>query len=118
VFRGDTLEETESPDRSHPRLHSVLIVQGAPCIGRTLGELGLASLGIEVTAIRHRGVRSLSPGADTKIEQGDVVVLFGPDDTIGAAEIRLFRVEITAIGKGVRMMRGALLAGRGELFEP
>lgn len=91
VFRGESQEEGESSDRSHPRLHSVLVVQGAPCIGRTLGELALATLGIEVTAIRRRGVKSLSPAAETTIEQGDVVVLFGPDDTIGAAEIRLLQ---------------------------
>jgi CPA2 family monovalent cation:H+ antiporter-2 len=66
-------------------------VQGASSIGRTLGELGLAAMGVEVTAIRRRGVKSLSPGAETCIEQGDVVVLFGPDDTLGAAEIRLLQ---------------------------
>jgi CPA2 family monovalent cation:H+ antiporter-2 len=91
VFRGEPLEEGDFVDRSHPRLHSVLVVQGASSIGRTLGELGLAAMGVEVTAIRRRGVKSLSPGAETCIEQGDVVVLFGPDDTLGAAEIRLLQ---------------------------
>jgi CPA2 family monovalent cation:H+ antiporter-2 len=91
VFRGETQDEGESAERLHPRLRSVLVVQGAPSIGRTLGDLGLAEPGIEVTAIRRRGVRSLSPSADTRIEQGDVVVLFGPDDTVGAAEMRLLQ---------------------------
>jgi K+/H+ antiporter YhaU regulatory subunit KhtT len=36
-------------------------------------------------------VKSLSPSPETRIEQGDVVVLFGPDDTLGAAEIRLLQ---------------------------
>ncbi len=91
VFRGDTEDESEAADRLHPRLHSVLIVQGAPSIGRTLGDLGFSELNIEITAIRRRGVKSLSPAADTRIEQGDVVVLFGLDDTLGAAEIRLLQ---------------------------
>jgi len=91
VFRGDMLEEGEGSERPHARLHSVFVVQGALSIGKTLGELQLADLGVEITAIRRRGVKSLSPGADTQIEQGDVVVLFGPDDTIGAAEIRLLQ---------------------------
>ena len=91
VFRGQPLEEGDFVDRSHPRLRSVLITQGAPSVGRTLGDLGLAAMGVDVTAIRRHGVKSLSPGPDTCIEQGDVVVLFGPDDTIGAAEIRLLQ---------------------------
>jgi CPA2 family monovalent cation:H+ antiporter-2 len=91
VFRGDALEEGDSMDHMHPRLHSVLVVPGAPSIGLSLAELGLGAMGVEVTAIRRRGAKSLSPGLDTKVEQGDVVVLFGPDDTIGAAEIRLLQ---------------------------
>jgi CPA2 family monovalent cation:H+ antiporter-2 len=91
VFRGELEDDGEASDRAHPRLHSVLIVPGSPSIGRTLAELNLSALGIEVTAIRRRGVKSLAPSADTRIEQGDVVVLFGADDVIGAAEIRLLQ---------------------------
>ena len=91
VFRGEPLDEGDFVERSHPRLHSVLIVQGAPSVGRTLSDMGLAGMGIEVTAIRRRGVKSLSPAPDTLIEQGDVIVLFGPEDTLGAAEIRLLQ---------------------------
>ena len=91
VFRGEPLDEGDFVDRSHPRLHSVLIVQGAPSVGHTLGDMGLSAMGIEVTAIRRRGVKSLSPVPDTLIEQGDVIVLFGPEDTLGAAEIRLLQ---------------------------
>jgi hypothetical protein len=36
-------------------------------------------------------VKSLSPAPDTILEQGDVMVLFGSDDTIGAAEIQLLQ---------------------------
>jgi CPA2 family monovalent cation:H+ antiporter-2 len=91
VFRGDAPEPSDAAERGHPRLHSVFMVQGAPSIGRSLGELRLSELGVEVTAIRRRGVKSLSPSPETRIEQGDVVVLFGPDDTLGAAEIRLLQ---------------------------
>jgi CPA2 family monovalent cation:H+ antiporter-2 len=91
VFRGHGEDDGEVSDRAHPRLHSVFIVPGAPSIGRTLGDLELSALGIEITAIRRHGVKSLAPGVDTRIEQGDVVVLFGPGDTLGAAEIRLLQ---------------------------
>ncbi|MGH8665181.1 MAG: monovalent cation:proton antiporter-2 (CPA2) family protein [Burkholderiales bacterium] len=91
VFQGNVLHDSESQERPSARLHSVFIVQGAPCIGCTLAELALGELGVEVSAIRRQGLKSLSPAADTVIEEGDVVVLFGPDDTIGAAEIRLLQ---------------------------
>jgi CPA2 family monovalent cation:H+ antiporter-2 len=91
VFLGDAVEEGDPHERPHARLHSVFIIQGAPCIGSTLQELALSELGVEVTAIRRHGVKSLSPSPDTAIEQNDVVVLFGPDDVIGAAEIRLLQ---------------------------
>jgi CPA2 family monovalent cation:H+ antiporter-2 len=91
VFQGGALEEGEGQVRPQARLHSVLMVQGAPAIGHTLAELALPELGVEVSAIRRRGVKSLAPAADTIIEQGDVMLLFGPEDTIAAAEIRLLQ---------------------------
>jgi CPA2 family monovalent cation:H+ antiporter-2 len=91
VFRGDAGEEGEIPDRSHPRLHSVLVIPGAGGIGHTLAELGIAAAGAEVSAIRRRGVRLVSPPQETAVEQGDVVVVFGNDDAIGTAEMRLLQ---------------------------
>jgi CPA2 family monovalent cation:H+ antiporter-2 len=88
-FRGIT-DEAES-DGEHPRLHSVVVVAGAAAVGRTLGEIDLARLGVEVTAVRRRGVRTLAPNAETRIEAGDVVVLLGAGDALGAAEIRLLQ---------------------------
>jgi CPA2 family monovalent cation:H+ antiporter-2 len=105
VFRGEIPDEGEGAERPHARLHSVFVVQGAPSVGRTLGEMKLDELGIEVSAIRRRGVKSLAPAAETRIEQGDVVVLFGPDEMIGAAEIRLLQ--------GWRQ-RGRLAGGRKQ----
>jgi monovalent cation:H+ antiporter-2, CPA2 family len=111
VFQGDALErvEGEGQERPHARLHSVFIIQGAPCIGATLGELQLSELGVEVSAIRRHGVKSLAPAADTAIEQGDVVVLFGPDDIIGAAEIRLLQGwrQRTRLGRSLKKERPA-----------
>ncbi|MCC6533173.1 MAG: cation:proton antiporter [Burkholderiales bacterium] len=91
VFIGGGLADADGVERPHARLHSVFVVPDAPSIGRSLGELALAELGIEVTAIRRRGVKSLAPAQDTRIEQGDVVVLFGSEESIAAAEIRLLQ---------------------------
>ncbi len=91
VFQGDVLGDGEAHERPSARLHAVYIVHGAASIGRTLAELALGELGVEVSAIRRHGLKSPSPAADTVIEKGDVVVVFGSDDAIGAAEIRLLQ---------------------------
>jgi len=91
VFRGETDADAEVADREHPRLHSIVIVERAAAIGATLGELNLGGLGVEVTAVKRRDTRSFAPAPDTRIEQGDVVVLFGADAALAAAEIRLIQ---------------------------
>jgi CPA2 family monovalent cation:H+ antiporter-2 len=88
-FRGIT-DESES-EEDQPRLHSVAISSGAAAIGKTLGALDLARLGVEVSAVRRRNVRTLTPNAETRIEEGDVVVLLGVERDLAAAEIKLMQ---------------------------
>lgn len=57
-------------------------------IGKTLGELALAAVGAEVTAIRRGKIR-LSFAADLKLEANDVVVLRGTAEAMELAEKRL-----------------------------
>jgi CPA2 family monovalent cation:H+ antiporter-2 len=79
----------EFDDDVHERLHSVPIEESAAAVGRRLGDLGLAALGVEVTAIRRRGIRGADPSADLVLESGDVVVLRGTPDALELAEARL-----------------------------
>ena len=93
LFRGffHGLSDAEADDRPHPRLHSVHVTEGAHAIGRTLAELGLDGLGVEVNAVRRRNIRAVSPEAGTRVEAGDVLVLLGHDEALAAAEIRLLQ---------------------------
>ena len=60
-FRGIT-DETDAVEQARqPRLHSVIIAPGAAAIGRTLAELDLGRLGVEVTAVRRRKIRRVAP---------------------------------------------------------
>ena len=86
-FRGITDESADEADQ--PRLHSVTIAPGAAAVGRTLGEIGLEQLRVEVTAVRRRNIRGVAPEATTRIEQADVLVLLGTAADVAAAEIRL-----------------------------
>ena len=93
-FRGVTDErDGDMGDESalHPRLHSVLVTQGAAAIGKTFSALNLAALQVEVTAVRRRNVRTMAPGPDTLVEEGDVVVILGTEENVAAAEIRLLQ---------------------------
>jgi len=90
-FRGIT-DDTDGEDESaQPRLHSVVITPRAAAIGRTLGEMGLARLNVEVTAVRRRNIRGVAPEPATRIEEGDVLVLLGAEKDLAAAEISLIQ---------------------------
>jgi CPA2 family monovalent cation:H+ antiporter-2 len=90
-YRGVTDEADDESDRLQVRLHSVLILPGAVSIGKTLRSLNLAQFGVEVTAIRRRNIRSQFPDADTSLNDGDVIVLRGLQDSLAQAEIFLLQ---------------------------
>jgi monovalent cation:H+ antiporter-2, CPA2 family len=73
------------------RLQSVPVDDNAEAVGRTLAELGLAELGVEVTAIRRHGIRGVEPGPETKLRVADIVVLRGLPEALALAEERLSR---------------------------
>ncbi|HMM53767.1 MAG TPA: cation:proton antiporter [Candidatus Desulfobacillus sp.] len=74
--------------RQGDRLHGVLLDADSAVVGRTLGECALE--GVAVTALVRQGERRLSPPPQTRLEVGDVIVLFGGDPEIERAE-RLLR---------------------------
>jgi CPA2 family monovalent cation:H+ antiporter-2 len=89
-FRGITDAQDED-DAAQPRLHSVVITPRAAAIGRTIGEMGLGRLNVQVTAVRRRNIRGIAPESGTRIEEGDVLVLLGSEEDLAAAEIGLIQ---------------------------
>jgi CPA2 family monovalent cation:H+ antiporter-2 len=90
-FRGVTDETEELDQAEQPRLHSVRITPGAAAIGKQLGELDLDAVGVEVTALRRHDARTVTPAPDTRVEEGDVLVLLGAEEGVAAAEIKLMQ---------------------------
>jgi CPA2 family monovalent cation:H+ antiporter-2 len=90
-YRGMSDRDYDEDDEHQPRLHSVLLAQGAAGIGRTLDTLNLEELGCEVSAIRRRGIRALEPAPETVLEEGDVIVVLGVPEAVMAAEERLLQ---------------------------
>ncbi len=90
-FRGMTDDGTEHPEQNQPRLHSIIMGEGAYANGRQLKELDLDSLGVEVTAIRRHGIRGLRPTPEMALAAMDVIVLLGLPDSLARAETRLLQ---------------------------
>jgi monovalent cation:H+ antiporter-2, CPA2 family len=91
-YRGISDRERDDDDDHHqPRLHSVLVSAGAAAVGKTLDDLNLEELGCEVSAIRRRGIRAVEPAPETRLEEGDVVVVLGNPEAVSVAEERLLQ---------------------------
>ncbi|MFP5306081.1 MAG: cation:proton antiporter [Gammaproteobacteria bacterium] len=89
VFHGDPLTET-AQDESADRLRPVVVGADSPAVGRQLRELKLD--GVAVTALVRKGERRLTPPPDTRLESGDVLVLFGSPDDLQRVEQALTSV--------------------------
>ena len=82
-------DDDDVEEEGHERLHSVPLYNGAAGAGRTLGELDLQPLGVEITAVRRRGIRGADPSPEMRLQVGDVVVLRGVPEALEVAERRL-----------------------------
>ena len=65
-------DEEDMLERDSVRLRSISLGAQASSVGRRLGALGLAQMGVEVTAVRRRGIRAFDPQDDTVLEPGDI----------------------------------------------
>ena len=90
-FHGATDIEPEQSESSQPRLHSVFLTTGAAAVGKTLADMALDRILVEVIAVRRRNIRGLAPQSDTRLEEGDVLVLRGVPEGLAAAEIKLLQ---------------------------
>lgn len=89
-FHGATDEQEEAlAEHSEPRLYTVILSARCPVLGKTLAEMDLADLGVSVSAVRRRNIRGIDPQSDTRLEEGDAVVLLGRPAALAAAELRL-----------------------------
>jgi len=66
------------------RVHPVVLPERSLAVGKTIGELDLP--GVTVTALVRKGERHLDPPAGTRLEPGDVLVLFGPNADVHRSE--------------------------------
>lgn len=72
------------------RLRSVQLTESAHAIGKTLAQLGLDALGVEVTALRRDGIR-IDWTPETILLAGDIIVLCAAVEELALAENRLLK---------------------------
>lgn len=90
-FYGATDETEEDSESNQPRMNSVLLGTEAVAVGKTLAEINLGALSVQVTAVRRHNIRGQDPAPETRLEAGDVLVLLGTPEGLVAAEDRLLR---------------------------
>jgi CPA2 family monovalent cation:H+ antiporter-2 len=88
-FPGVT--DVEAADSEQPRLRTIVIGPNAAAVGKTVGSLNLAAMGVQVTAVRRKGAREVNPAPETRLHAGDVLVLLGSQGHLARAEIRLLQ---------------------------
>ena len=83
-FHGAT-DHAEPSEDMQPRLHSVVLVDGAAAIGKSVGDLRLETASI--SSVRRSG-RRIDPADpdESALQSGDVVVLLGTPAGIANAE--------------------------------
>jgi CPA2 family monovalent cation:H+ antiporter-2 len=79
-------------DADHPlrqQLRTVVLPPGAHAVGRTIQDLGLAEGRVRVTSLRREGIVGRDPDPDTRLREGDVVILWGAPEDLEREESRL-----------------------------
>ena len=88
-FPGAT--DAEESDAEQPRLRTLLLESSAAAVGKTLGNLNLAGIDVQVTAVRRKGARRVNPAPEERVQEGDVLVLMGTLENLAKAEIRILQ---------------------------
>jgi CPA2 family monovalent cation:H+ antiporter-2 len=90
VFRkhdARPLDSTTATMRQH--LRTVTLPPTAHAVGRSIRDLGFEHGAVVVTAIRREGIVGRDPDPETRLREGDVLVLFGADEDLEHGESRL-----------------------------
>jgi CPA2 family monovalent cation:H+ antiporter-2 len=89
VFRRREAEPLPETRSLRQQLRNVILPPGAYAVGRSIEELDLSGLGLQVTAIRREGILGRSPVPATRLREGDTLVLFGAPEDLELGEAGL-----------------------------
>ncbi len=89
VFRRHGAPTLDDSHSHRQQLRTVVLPPGAHAVELTLRDLGLDGGDIVVTAIRREGITGRDPDPDTRLREGDVLVLWGTPEGLQQVESRL-----------------------------
>lgn len=96
-FHGQSVIDVSDAEKNRLGLHSLIIPDGAFCIGKKIEELELDKINVTVNALRHNGVCHQKPGADSVIEAGDVLVFYTSPEGSRQAEAKLLTGKLAQV---------------------
>jgi CPA2 family monovalent cation:H+ antiporter-2 len=85
-FHGEEAMDIGHMDAFQERLHTVTLPEQAFAVGHTIEDLHLWDWEVSITAVRRGGIRGESPGPETRLQAGDVLVLAGMPQHLEHAE--------------------------------
>ena len=88
-FRAVPEPVGEATDNLQPRFSSIPLTKNDVAVGKTLREINLAELNVEVNSVRRHNVEGSQPAGDMVLRAGDVLMLLGEPVALAAAEKRL-----------------------------
>lgn len=68
------------------QLKSVVIPPGAWAVGRTVSEARARGADVAITGLRRHGILGREPAGDTRLKEGDIVVIYGLPEALEHAE--------------------------------
>jgi CPA2 family monovalent cation:H+ antiporter-2 len=88
-FRG--ADDGDADEAQQERLSTTQLPLHAKSLGRTVGELGLEGLGVQLVSLRRQSGQVMPLADDLVLVAGDALVLSGKADAINHAELRLLK---------------------------
>ncbi|HVO46354.1 MAG TPA: cation:proton antiporter [Steroidobacteraceae bacterium] len=85
VPRGDPRPFDEA-EGHHEESRTVVIPPGAWVVGRTLDDVRGRGIEVTFTGVRRQGILGRDPAGDTVLRDGDIVVIYGPLESLERAE--------------------------------
>jgi CPA2 family monovalent cation:H+ antiporter-2 len=88
-FRNASEPASDANDTQQVRFSNLLLSESDHAVGKTLDEMNLGELGVEVNSVRRHHVEGSQPAGDMVLRAGDVLMLLGAPLSLESAEIRL-----------------------------
>ncbi|MCU7915035.1 MAG: monovalent cation:proton antiporter-2 (CPA2) family protein [Candidatus Thiodiazotropha sp. (ex Gloverina cf. vestifex)] len=85
-FHGEEAMDIEHDEAFLERLHTVTLPERAFAVNHSIEDLHLWDWDVSITAVRRGGIRGESPGPETWLQAGDVLVLAGTPQHLEHAE--------------------------------